>query len=258
MVFLDHVSEGQLNERLMNAAGSDEPITRTRSSTRRFIINMMMRMEIRSTTGVFVVQDNKTINNSNVSMRLFGSTGEPDGRGDRIWDGGLGEPQWLRARAAIAYDYSNRRGPGIENSKERSARQAGGKSSGQSGSGKESKSMDINEPSLMDVAHDTINSTQGPALIEAVVEAKPIATPTIKYEIWPLLKDLMEWPSPPKSAYVVWELMAGNNPYVECRYHEREVQDTRPINPKNHPPMCRSLAHPGPRRPAQLKRPSLI
>lgn len=26
--------------------------------------------------------------------------------------------------------------------------------------------MVINEPSLMDVAHDTINSTQGPALIE--------------------------------------------------------------------------------------------
>lgn len=26
--------------------------------------------------------------------------------------------------------------------------------------------MDINEPSLMDVAHDTINSTQGPSLIE--------------------------------------------------------------------------------------------
>lgn len=26
--------------------------------------------------------------------------------------------------------------------------------------------MDINEPSLMDVAHDTINLTQGPALIE--------------------------------------------------------------------------------------------
>lgn len=38
---------------------------------------------------------------------------------------------------------------------------------------------------------------------KAVVEAKPIATPTIKYEIWPLLKDLMEWPSPPKSAYVI-------------------------------------------------------
>lgn len=35
----------------------------------------------------------------------------------------------------------------------------------------------------------------------------------IKYEIGPLLKDLMEWPSPPKSAYVIWELMAGNNPY---------------------------------------------
>jgi len=48
---------------------------------------------------------------------------------------------------------------------------------------------------------------------EAVVEVKPIATPTIKYEIGPLLKDLMEWPSPPKSAYVIWELMAGNNPY---------------------------------------------
>lgn len=31
---------------------------------------------------------------------------------------------------------------------------------------KESKSMDINEPSFMDVAHDTINSTQGLALIE--------------------------------------------------------------------------------------------
>lgn len=31
MVLLDRVSEGQLNERLMNAAGSDELITRTRS-----------------------------------------------------------------------------------------------------------------------------------------------------------------------------------------------------------------------------------
>lgn len=31
MVLLDPVSEGQLNERLMNAAGLDEPITRTRS-----------------------------------------------------------------------------------------------------------------------------------------------------------------------------------------------------------------------------------
>lgn len=44
---------------------------------------------------------------------------------------------------------------------------------------------------------------------EAVVEAKPIATPTIKYEIGPLLKDLLEWPSPSKSAYVIRELMAG-------------------------------------------------
>ncbi|CAN4117943.1 unnamed protein product [Withania somnifera] len=193
-------------------------------STRRFIINMMIGMETRSTTGVLVVQDNQTINNSNLRR------------------------------------------------------------------GKESKSMDINEPSLMDVAHDTINSTQGPALIEvayfpregraffvvivgrsheiyagrrnqtkarrpkislvldnlanripaqrhslfvrplpfslslstagkAVVETKPIATPTIKYEIGPLLKDLMEWPTPPKSAYVIGELMAGNNPYVKTTLH---------------------------------------
>lgn len=50
---------------------------------------MMMGMETRSTTGVFVVRDNKTISNSNVSMRLFGSTGEPDGRAGGIWDGGL-------------------------------------------------------------------------------------------------------------------------------------------------------------------------
>ncbi|CAN4115638.1 unnamed protein product [Withania somnifera] len=48
---------------------------------------------------------------------------------------------------------------------------------------------------------------------KAVIEMKPIATPTIKYEIGPLLKDLMEWPTPPKSAYVIGELMAGNNPY---------------------------------------------
>jgi hypothetical protein len=50
---------------------------------------MMMGMETRSTTGVFVVQENETINNSNVSMRLISSIGEPDGRGDGIWDGGL-------------------------------------------------------------------------------------------------------------------------------------------------------------------------
>ncbi|KAK4419903.1 hypothetical protein Salat_2403200 [Sesamum alatum] len=36
---------------------------------------------------------------------------------------------------------------------------------------------------------------------KAVVEAKPIATPTIKYEIGLLLKDLMEWPSPKKESY---------------------------------------------------------
>lgn len=77
-----------------------------------------------------LVQNNKTINNRNVSMRLFGSTGEPDGRGDGIWDGGLvvslqietkfewrltaeptlasqGGPLWLRA-AAIAYEWEER------------------------------------------------------------------------------------------------------------------------------------------------------
>ena len=32
----------------------------------------------------------------------------------------------------------------------------------------------INEPSLMDVAHDTINSTQGPALIEVAYFPKDI------------------------------------------------------------------------------------
>ncbi|MCD7448522.1 hypothetical protein HAX54_043452 [Datura stramonium] len=79
------------------------------TSTRRFIINMMIGMETRSTTGVLVVQDNQTMNNSNVSMRLFGSTGEPDARGDGIWDGGL--PLWLRVGAAIAYGYSNERAP---------------------------------------------------------------------------------------------------------------------------------------------------
>jgi hypothetical protein len=46
---------------------------------------------------------------------------------------------------------------------------------------------------------------------------------------------------------------------VECGYHEREVQDTRPINPRAKTPlMCRSLAHPGSRRPALLEMPSLI
>lgn len=78
MALIDRVSEGQLNERLMNAAGSDEPITRTRSvrflsknhsaftmirtpsdygRARGVSFNMMMGMETRSTTGVFVVRD---------------------------------------------------------------------------------------------------------------------------------------------------------------------------------------------------------
>lgn len=35
--------------------------------------------------------------------------------------------------------------------------------------------MDINEPSLMDVAHDTINSTQGPALIEVKLRTLLVA-----------------------------------------------------------------------------------
>jgi hypothetical protein len=75
MALLDRVSEGQLNERLMNVAGSDEPITRTvfgqffEQESQRYLtftmirtpssygrargvsFNMMMRMETRSTTG---------------------------------------------------------------------------------------------------------------------------------------------------------------------------------------------------------------
>jgi hypothetical protein len=51
---------------------------------------MMMGMETRSTTGVLVVRDRDLyIRKREVSMRVFGSTGEPDGRGEGIWDGGL-------------------------------------------------------------------------------------------------------------------------------------------------------------------------
>lgn len=83
MALLDRVSEGQLNERLMNAAGhyktrannsnafgqffeqeSQRYLTftmiRTPSSygrARGVSFNMMMGMETRSTTGVFVVRD---------------------------------------------------------------------------------------------------------------------------------------------------------------------------------------------------------
>ncbi|KAH0746372.1 hypothetical protein KY285_008029 [Solanum tuberosum] len=66
---------------------------------------------------VLVVQDNQTINNSNISMQLFGSTGEPEGRDNGIWEGGL--VQW--------------EGPSREKSQDNecSARQAGGRSSGQ-------------------------------------------------------------------------------------------------------------------------------
>lgn len=113
--------------------------------------------------------------------------------------------------------------------------------------------MDINEPSLMDVAHDTINSNQGPTLIEVAYspssEGKGPGSFSLANRIpaqrhrslpfslslcngwegsrrseayrpadhqiqdWALLKNWMEWPTPPKSAYVIWELMAGNNPY---------------------------------------------
>ncbi|KAK1566895.1 hypothetical protein Q3G72_005719 [Acer saccharum] len=177
-------------------------------------------------------------------MRLFGSTGEPDGRGDGIWDGGL---------VAVVASWSCHslwlgRGPSRENIKdnERSARQAGGRSCGQvlgekivqfptettetlNGSSgiPLPKGLRIPNPVGPDglvcpslanripaqrhclcapspYRSRSVFSTAG----EAVVEAKPIAKPTIKYEIGPLLKDLMEWPSPPKSAYVIWELIA--------------------------------------------------
>ncbi|KAK4420083.1 hypothetical protein Salat_2421200 [Sesamum alatum] len=48
------------------------------------------------------------------------------------------------------------------------------------------------------VAIDTKNVS---TVAKAVVEAKPIATPTIKYEIGLLLKDLLEWPNPKKESY---------------------------------------------------------
>ncbi|KAL0771686.1 hypothetical protein Bca101_036837 [Brassica carinata] len=56
------------------------------------------------------------------------------------------------------------------------------------GRGKESKSMDINEPSLMDVAHDTINSTQGPALIEMLGKAVKEKNGSVSREVFECLK----------------------------------------------------------------------
>ncbi|KAL8104430.1 hypothetical protein AgCh_028589 [Apium graveolens] len=161
-------------------------------------------------------QDNKTISNSNVSMRLFGSTGEPDGRGGGIWGGGrvlmaraMGGPAERKARIKSAPPAKRAAGAagkclvGQQPSEPGGALDERGHTE-QLRRGKESKSIDINEPSLMDIAHDMINSTQVFATTgKAVVEVKPIAMPTIKYEIWPLLKDLMEWPRPPKSAYVI-------------------------------------------------------
>lgn len=47
---------------------------------------MIIKMKIRSMIEVLVVQDNQTVNNSNVSMRLFDSIGELNGRVDEIWD----------------------------------------------------------------------------------------------------------------------------------------------------------------------------
>ncbi|CAI8601078.1 unnamed protein product [Vicia faba] len=95
-------------------------------------------------------------------------------------------------------------GPGIENSKdnERSARLAGGRSCGQvlgrptalGPDGFVCPSLANRIPAQRHSApyrSRSVFATAG----EAVVEAKPIATPTIKDEIGPLLKDLMEWPT---------------------------------------------------------------
>ncbi|KAK8942995.1 hypothetical protein KSP39_PZI008756 [Platanthera zijinensis] len=91
MALLNRVSEGQLNERLMNAAGSDEPITRTRSSTRRAVSEVQDDDGQKHDRGLRGPRSDFSlyISHSYVSMRLFGSTGEPDGRGEGIWDGGL-------------------------------------------------------------------------------------------------------------------------------------------------------------------------
>jgi hypothetical protein len=95
-------------ERATHECGSDEPITRTRSvcflSKNHSVTFTMIR-----TPSSYVFHEEidhqyddgnqkhdrglrgpkKTISNSNVSMRLFGSTGEPDVLSDGIWDGGL-------------------------------------------------------------------------------------------------------------------------------------------------------------------------
>ncbi|ERM95897.1 hypothetical protein AMTR_s00060p00157630 [Amborella trichopoda] len=56
MALLDPISEGQLNERLMNATGSDEPITRTRSvkkiqSNRDLRLSTIAGLSLRSLEG---------------------------------------------------------------------------------------------------------------------------------------------------------------------------------------------------------------
>lgn len=49
-----------------------------------------------------------------------------------------------------------------------------------------------------------------------------------------------------KEAHWVGVLRPSLRGTVECRYHEREVQDSRPIKPGNHSPEVRSREHPGP------------
>lgn len=60
---------------------------------------------------------------------------------------------------------------------------------------------------------------------KAVVEAKPIATPTIKYEIGLLLKDLMEWPSPKQKRKVI--VRDAFHLYESRTYHARP--DVEPL-----------------------------
>ena len=55
MALLDRVSEGQLNERLMNAAGSDEPITRTCSVSFLFIYyHKQEQLQVKSVVRAFI------------------------------------------------------------------------------------------------------------------------------------------------------------------------------------------------------------
>ncbi|KAF5942989.1 hypothetical protein HYC85_020631 [Camellia sinensis] len=63
-------------------------------------------MENRSMTGVFVVQDNKSISKSNASVRLLGSCGEIDGP---TMECVMEDLQYLSRLATMSYSIPSRR-----------------------------------------------------------------------------------------------------------------------------------------------------